>query len=149
MKLLALDLGTKTGWALNSPDISGVRDFSIKRGESPGIKFLRFKGWLKEMLNTAHPDIVVFEQAHHRGGAATAVAYGFQAHLLSWCAEYGVEHLACHTGTLKKFATGKGNASKKAMMRAYSENFGREPIDDNECDARWLLEWAMTELGLK
>ena len=146
MRILALDMATKTGWAVNKPELSGVENFAIKRGESPGMRFLRFHAWLEEMFQKVKPNLVVYEQAHHRGGAATAIALGMIAILQKQCAERGVEYMTCHTGTLKKHATGKGNASKSEMMRAYKAKWGHEPMDDNECDARWLLDWAITNL---
>ena len=41
-----------------------------------------------------------------------------------------------------KHATGKGNATKEAMERSARER-GWTPIDDNEADALWILDWAM------
>ena len=41
MNLLALDLATKTGWSTNIHGrCAGVIEFPIKRGESPGMRFL-------------------------------------------------------------------------------------------------------------
>jgi len=78
MNILSLDLATKTGWASNIHGRrSGVIDFALKRGESPGMRFLRCRAWLNEMLKLLGKiDIIVYEQAHHRGGAATAVCVG-------------------------------------------------------------------------
>lgn len=42
--------------------------------------------------------------------------------------------------TLKKFATGKGNCDKPAMiLQAYKE-FGIEFVNNDECDAFWLAQ---------
>jgi hypothetical protein len=42
MNILTLDLATKTGWASNILGRrSGVVEFQLKRGESPGMRFLR------------------------------------------------------------------------------------------------------------
>jgi hypothetical protein len=49
MKVLALDLATKSGWATNVGRQSGVQTFDVKRGESPGMRFLRCRAWLGEM----------------------------------------------------------------------------------------------------
>lgn len=143
MRILTLDLATKTGWATNYPEASGVDTFDVRRGESPGTRYLRFTGWLREKIDLIRPELVVYEKAHHRGGAATEVAVGFATHLQSVCAAAGIEHAAIHTSTIKKYATGKGNAGKAEMMAAYQKRWGRAPIDDNECDARWLLEYAI------
>lgn len=149
--IIALDLATKTGFASNQPEISGVEDFSIRRGESTGMKYLRFTVWLKEMLEKIKPDLIVTEQAHHRGGAATEVAAGFQTHMQSTLAKWNlenlkqIEHTSYHTGTLKKHATGSGSAGKSDMMDAYERKWGSKPLDDNESDARWLLDLAKKE----
>ena len=45
-----------------------------------------------------------------------------------------------------RFATGKGNAGKPAVMRAVRER-GFEPADDNEADALALLLWAIETRG--
>jgi len=145
MKILALDMATKTGWATNSPAISGVESFAVRRGESPGMRYVRFQSWLTEMVAHIAPALIVYEQAHHRGGAATEVAAGFATHLQSFVARNGIEITTVHTGTIKKFATGRGNASKSQMMEAYHDTFGKLPEDDNEADAKWILEWALRE----
>jgi Holliday junction resolvasome RuvABC endonuclease subunit len=143
MRILALDLATKTGWATNTPEASGVDTFDVRRGESPGTRYLRFVAWLREKITIIQPELIVFEKAHHRGGAATEIAAGFATHLQSTCAAMNIEHAAIHTATIKKHATGKGNAGKSEVMAAYQEKWGKAPIDDNEADARWLLDYAV------
>ncbi len=149
MNILALDLGTRTGWAVaeNDRTESGVQVFDVKRGESPGMRYLRFNCWLEDVAaGRWKPDVIVFEQAHHRGGAATGVAAGFSTRVLEFCARYGIEHPSVHTATLKKFATGKGNADKGAMVEEARKRFGPDLEDDNEADALWLLEYARREI---
>ena len=149
---LALDLATKTGWATrqNGKIISGVQDFSLKRGDSPGMRYIYFVQWLHKI--TGEPalagyrknevDTIIYEQAHHRGGASTEIASGFATHLQSFCAKHGNEHTAVHTATLKKFATGSGRGDKSGMIRFAKDKLGRDPIDDNEADAVCLLCYA-------
>lgn len=151
MNILALDTGTVTGWALKSEELgyfTGAQDFAhdAKR-ESPGMRFLRFVKWLSMMVEEYQIKLVVYEMAHHRGGAPTVVGVGFMTHVLSTCANLGVEHQSVHSGTLKKFATGKGNANKDEMRAALPTRWpGRNPADDNECDALWLLAYAEDRL---
>ena len=50
--VLALDLGTTTGWALRGPDggiTSGTITFRPSRFEGGGMRYLRFRGWLGEL----------------------------------------------------------------------------------------------------
>jgi hypothetical protein len=66
-------------------------------------------------------------------------------HAMSWAAEIGAELMPVHTGSLKKWATGKGNASKEEMM-AVAVGHGITPVDDNEADAFLLLSMAAQQL---
>lgn len=143
MKILSLDLATKTGWATNIPRQSGVQTFDVKRGESPGMRFLRCRAWLGEMLKLLGGiDLICFEQAHHRGGAATACCVGLISQVQAFTAEHDIELMAVHTGELKRWATGKGNANKEEMIKAAQQR-GWSPQDDNEADAALLLEHAL------
>ena len=151
MKILSLDLATKTGWAHNVDDPfmsnSGTSEFPVKRGESPGIRFLRCRAWLNSMSEDLMGiDVIVYEQAHHRGGAATAVCVGLATEVQAFAAEQGIELMTVHTSKLKKFATGNGRASKEDMIKA-AKRLGWAPADDNEADAIMLLYFAVTELG--
>ncbi len=144
MKILALDMGTKTGWACDG--MSGVHTFDVKRGESPGMRFLRFRAWLREMVNDlVVPEVIVYEQPHHRGGAATEVAYGFLTEVKTSAATNSIELMPVHSSTLKKWATGTG-AAKKAQMIYEARRRGYDPKDDNHADACLLYEYAIEEL---
>lgn len=64
--ILALDLGTHTGWALLHLDgtiTSGTEHFKPQRFEGGGMRFLRFKRWLNELLSASnHINAVFFEK---------------------------------------------------------------------------------------
>jgi Holliday junction resolvasome RuvABC endonuclease subunit len=155
MNLLALDLGTRTGWALLENDRleSGVDTFDVRRGESPGTRYMRFNRWLEEFTaDRIHPysrrriELIAYEQSHNRGGAATEVAAGFTTRVQELCARYGIEHVAVHSARLKKWTTGRGNAKKPDMMEAVARRW-RRVEDDNEADAVALLHYALAELA--
>jgi Holliday junction resolvasome RuvABC endonuclease subunit len=147
MRLIALDMATVTGWA-TSVGQSGTFTADLKRGESPGMRFLRFRAWLKELIKlTGGVDVIVFEQAHHRGGAATQLCVGLMTEALAAAAENNAQSMPVHTGSLKKWATGKGSSGKPEMI-ARAREMGYLPSDDNEADACLLLEYARSELGL-
>ena len=152
MNILALDCATKTGWALlfDGHIESGVQDFSKRRGESNGMMFLRFRGWLESTFSRSveFGGVVAYEQAHHQGGAATEICVNLTGRAQEFAASVAAETMAPHTATIKKFATGKGNAGKDAMMAYFRRETGREPIDDNEADAYALLRFVMAELGV-
>ena len=122
MKILALDLGTKTGWAFGDMKnldriYSGMQDFSLKRGESPGMRLLNFDKWVYEMLAKHGPKMVAYEMPHQRGGHATQLLLGMLGVLHVACAKAGIEYSSVHSATLKKSATGSGRASKEEMIR--------------------------------
>ena len=147
MKILALDLGTKTGWAFSdAKDIkrvySGMQDFSLKRGESPGMRLLSFDKWIYEMLAKHKPKMVGYEMPHQRGGHSTQLLLSMLGILHVACEKAGIEYASVHSATLKKSATGSGKASKEEMIRIAVVKFSREIIDDNEADALHILAWA-------
>jgi hypothetical protein len=265
--ILALDLATVTGWALQEGlrYESGYESFGVKRGESPGMRFVKFRRWLQDMAtghggdnreerawaagffdgeghvatqingnghgsihlvvpqagSPALPErfkaavggvgvvqgpyqpegnrqkrwqyqasslddvlgvvhclwpwlgevkrkqatealgdkwlaakapwpitkrgLIVYEQAHHRGGAATAVAVGLVSIVQELAAIYGLECAPVHSATLKKWTTGRGNAKKPEMLEAVARRW-RRVDDDNEADAVALLHYALAEI---
>lgn len=149
MRILALDCATKTGWALCRDGVieeSGVQEFSLQRGESPGMRFLRFRRWLMNFGATI-PDVVVYEQSHHRGGAATELCVGMTTRAQEWAAEIQAESLPVHSGRLKKWATGNGAAGKEQMIEAAAVKTGITILDDNHADAILLALYAWAEVG--
>lgn len=148
--LLALDLGTTTGWALRSADggtVSGAESFKPRRFEGGGMRYLRFKRWLTELKSTTEGlGSIYFEEVRRHAGVDAAHAYGgFLATLTSWCEYHQIPYSGVPVGTIKRHATGKGNASKEQMVAAV-RTLGFAPVDDNEADALALLDWATSSL---
>lgn len=147
--ILALDCATRTGWALWSDGKiieSGTQDFTKQRGDSNGMLFLNFRIWLTRML-LRNITLVVYEQAHHRGGAATEICVNLTGRVQEMCSELKIEYTAVHSNTLKKWATGCGNADKGEMMIRAGIILGRKPIDDNEADAVLLAKLTSEKYG--
>ena len=147
--ILALDLGTTTGWALRGSDghiTSGSESFRPQRFEGGGMRYLRFKRWLTDIKQcNAGIDQVVFEEVRRHAGVDAAHAYGgFMGQLTAWCEHHQIPYLGIPVGTIKKHATGKGNASKDEMV-ATARARGHAPADDNEADALALLHWAIEQ----
>ncbi len=145
--ILALDLGTTTGWALRSSDgtiTSGTTGFRPQRFEGGGMRFLRFKRWLAELKDmTGGINALYFEEVRRHVSTDAAHAYGgFLATLTAWCEHRQIPYQGVPVGTIKKHATGKGNASKDDVLSAMRA-LGYAPADDNEADALALLRWAI------
>jgi len=150
MNILALDCGTKTGWAtiIDGNIESGVQDFTKKRGESNGMLFLHFNKWLRE-VTPWDITLIAYEQAHHRGGAATEIGVGLMTRVMEFAVSIEADYMSVHTGTLKKNTVGKGNASKDEMMAWFKTKVGRDPVDDNEADAYAILKYAIRTTVVK
>ena len=149
--ILAIDLGSTTGWAIRNGRcriLHGTAEFRPTRFEGGGMRYLRFGNWLDQTLEvTGGIDAVYFEEVRrHIGTDAAHVFGGLLATLTSWCEGHGIPYQGVPVGTIKRFATGKGNADKKAMIAAVRER-GFEPADDNEADAIAILLWALDTNG--
>lgn len=149
MALLSLDLGTATGWGIRSggTTVSGVWSFKSGRYEGGGMRYLRFRRQLDELHDAAPIQEVVFEEVrNHMGTDAAHVYGGLLGVLTAWCEDNGVAYEGVPVGTIKKYATGKGNASKHQMIDAVRA-WGYEPQDDNEADALALLHYRAAQHG--
>ncbi|MBS7790277.1 hypothetical protein KTR66_09735 [Roseococcus sp. SDR] len=140
--VLAIDLGTTTGWALQAGGVitSGTVRFKPSRFEGGGMRFLRFRSWLAE-LNSHSGGLgrIAFEEVRAHAGTDAAHIYGgFLAHLSAWAEEHGVPYQGVGVAEIKRFSTGKGNAPKDAVVAAMRTR-GFTPTDDNEADAIALL----------
>jgi Holliday junction resolvasome RuvABC endonuclease subunit len=147
LALLALDLGTTTGWALRTGDgriTSGTLTFKPSRFEGGGMRYLRFCRWLAEITDLAGGlGRIVFEEVRSHAGTDAAHIYGgFLGQLTAWCEERAVPYEGVPVGTIKRHATGRGNADKQAVLAAVTAR-GYRPADDNEADALALLLWAI------
>jgi hypothetical protein len=97
---------------------SGTEHFKPQRFEGGGMRFLRFKRWLNELLSASdHINAVFFEEVRRHAGVDAAHAYGgFMGHLTAWCEHHNIPYQGVPVGTIKKHATGKGNAGKDEMI---------------------------------
>lgn len=147
--ILALDLGTKCGFALSAaPGVVISGTWNLSDAKDKEARFMRFR----EHLDKAHKDYgltrIGFELvAAHKGTQAAHIYGGFKAVLFNWCKDKGLAKPdGVPVGTLKKYWCGKGNADKTAMI-ARAREAGYEPNDDNEADAIALLHYVCGEVG--
>ena len=161
--ILALDLGTTTGWALrsaNGPVAHGFVSFKSQRYEGGGMRYLRFGRWLADMLalsgqqsgsqtgsqtNLTGIGAIYFEEVRRHLGVDAAHVYGgLLATLTAWCEHHQIPYQGVPVGTIKRHATGKGNAGKAEVIAAMKA-LGHPVSDDNEADALALLHWALAQ----
>jgi hypothetical protein len=147
MKILAIDPGCKTGWAIYANGIveSGVEDFSLKHGESVGMRWVRYRAWLHRMFINqllVRLTFVLYEQPYRVKGYAPELLHGMTTRIQEECERRSIHYAPVPPTHLKKFATGKGNANKERMLAEARKRFGEYIDDDNEADALLMLELA-------
>lgn len=111
-----------------------------------GDRRLRFIADEVQALALQRPDLVVIEDlpTHAHGAGITGMVHGAaRCELLRAEIPYALVTPA----TLKKYATGKGNADKTAMALALYKRTGLELADDNQVDAFWLRAAGLQHLG--
>lgn len=149
LNILAIDIGTTTGWALGLRDgklHSGSQSFAPKRSEGPGQRWLKFAAWLGERGRQAGEIHAVYYELvlRHTAVQAAHVYGGFEAHLQAWADRNRIRLVGVPVSVIKKSATGKGNADKDAMVAAMRAR-GHRVIDDNHADALAILEHAQKQ----
>lgn len=148
MTILALDLATKTGWAVARDGkiiASGVQDFALRRGESHGLMFLRARRWCLDTARTAEADLLAYE-----GPLPGRCGYGGlrrvgNARPGRCCGTRDRVH-ADPYGDFEKVAPGSGTSKKREMMAVALAKTGRTPKDDNEADAMLLALYASEQV---
>ena len=163
MKILAIDLGTHTGWCLGDAgklptygtltlakprEVTQFGADRTARTEDPRIR--RLWKWIFDTVQREQPNVVVWEDVQFS-------SYTFQVQL--WSSLRTALQLGARGAhnrnqpmifecvpvmTLKKFAGG-GCADKAAMKRYLRKKHPEIDIsscDDNAVDAIWLFKWA-------
>ncbi len=112
------------------------------------MRYLRFTNWLTEIDRLSGPIASIwFEEVRRHVGTDAAHVYGgLMATLSAWAELRGIPFQGVPVGTIKRHATGKGNADKEAMVAAARAR-GFSPADDNEADAIAILHWAIETNG--
>jgi len=145
-RILAIDPGTNCGLAWT--DTGKIEPFQVTvlnlqpgRHEGGGMRFLRFLQALEGFGGLA---AVYYEEvASHKGVAAAHVYGGIVATLQTYCETHSIPYMGIPVATIKRHATGKGNANKEKMIAAAQTKLGYAGTDDDEADALWILSCAM------
>ncbi|MGL1921965.1 MAG: hypothetical protein OCD03_13155 [Hyphomicrobiales bacterium] len=160
MKMLTLDLATKTGFALGDISkgerpISGVLKLP-STGDDIGRFMLALEKWLEKFVAMHKPRLIVFEaplivQRRTKSGRPT-IDINSARKLICLA---GTVELVCsrnkiiatenNVKSIKKYFTGNGSADK-AKMIAQAESMGFLPQDDNEADALAIYFHIMNKL---
>ena len=149
--MLALDLGTTTGYAIRTADgaiASGTVSLRPSRYDGGGMRYLRFRAWLDRVAEeTVGIAAIHYEEVRrHLSTDAAHVHGGLLATLSAWGELKAIPYQGVPVGTIKRHVTGKGNADKAAVIAAIRAR-GFNPADDNEADALAILIWATETSG--
>jgi Holliday junction resolvasome RuvABC endonuclease subunit len=141
--ILALDLGTTTGWAIGGSVqrsiVSGSQSFKPGRFEGGGMRYLKMRKWLSDIYELQRFTLVTFEEVRRHLGVDAAHAYGgFLSTLTAWCEEHKIPYHGVPVQSIKQAVGLKGNAKKELVIAAVKK-LGHAPKDDNEADAIALL----------
>jgi Holliday junction resolvasome RuvABC endonuclease subunit len=143
-RILALDLASNTGWAVQRRDgkvETGV--YVCLRTAIAGRRWVRFRDWLKQTIDFEDHELVIFEEPfiHMKHVSGIGISYGFKTVVELLAAQHEITCCSISATALKKWATGRGNADKSVML-TYARSMGWNLSDDNEVDARFLLHFA-------
>lgn len=153
MLYLGIDPGTNCGWAImdKSLVVKANGHWNLKGGrfEGGGMRYVRFRSYVQALLD-AYPEIkqVGFEEVRmHMGVDAAHVYGGIVASLTALLEERKIPYAGIPVGTVKKRATGKGNASKDAMVSTALRQWPLfTELTEDEADALWIAV-CTTELS--
>ncbi len=120
--------------------VGGQWNLSIGNWDTQSIRLIR----LKQFLEITGPDLIFYEEVKYVGQSpppgqkinltalvaravtGAQVVHTMQGILVTWAEERGIPCQSIPIGTLKRYATGKGNANKVDMVEAANKQFGTD-----------------------
>lgn len=151
-RVLALDLGCKTGWAYwNDGVVTSGTWKHTQTHEHWDTRYLQLEICVDLLHESDGIEHVYYEHVvAHKGSYAAQIYGGFKGALVSWCFQQSIRAHPVPVGTIKKFATGKGNAKKPQMIEAAKKFCPfQKVLDDNQADALCILAYALKEAQWK
>lgn len=144
--MLALDLSTRTGWALGRDQEAprhGVWELS-PHDNSLGARFSALAASLEDALAVMAPDLVVME-APLPPQAQTAMytarlQFGLAAVSEMICSERSVSIEEARADEVRSLVMGRARPGKEAIV-AWCRTQGWSPAEDNDADALALLRY--------
>jgi Holliday junction resolvasome RuvABC endonuclease subunit len=111
----------------------------------------RYSVWgarVDEIITKYQPQVIFVEDVMRHIGVYAAHLYGAQRVLLGITADrHGVPVIGVPVGSVKKHATGKGNAKKPDMIAAANKEFGKELVRNvhDIADALWIVRTGVDQ----
>lgn len=157
MNILALDLGTTTGWAtlIDGVEASGAwllakpKELKAQKLERKDrrndLRITRLFRLIAGVHERTPLTWIWFEDVQFLSTQLQAQLWA-SLRAAVWLNGHTVQIDCVPVGTLKKFATGHGNATKEMMIAALPSSLG--VTDDNQADALHLLHFARHKLTI-
>lgn len=144
-------VGIDPSLAATGLTLDRTNSMTIKSKHAVGDARLRLLyAWIKTECMGADMAVIEDLPANAMSAGLTGMAQGAVRMALG---DLGIPYVKIPPATIKKAATGKGNATKP-MMRSFLEDFyeaGQVDLnikDNDQVDAFWLRECGLTLLGL-
>lgn len=141
-KYIGIDLSTKTGFvALNrSGEVISAKEITSEYDKDPK----RMIALTDQIVNElSRNDVICIEGFSYASrGRGMDFQFGLGHYVRNTLYKNGVDYTIVAPSQVKKFATGKGNASKDNMILPIYKNWGFENDSDNVRDAYVLAQIA-------
>lgn len=142
MRFVGLDLSTKTGLVIidESGNVLTEKEITSKFKEDPK----RMIDLTEQVLSHLEKNDIIAIEGFSYGSKGRGIAfqfgYGYSAQIALYTNDF--KYLIVTPSQVKKFATGKGNASKESMILPIYKKWGYEHESDNVRDAFILAQIA-------
>jgi hypothetical protein len=151
MRVLALDLATRSGFAVDGPNtcppIAGTYTLASK-GSARGLSFLRFSEWLYEMIGAHDVGLVAYEAPifgnvpMNKNTGTLLIGLGAMCEMMA--TSRNVAYFSAHIQTVRAHFVGAGRPAKpKEAVMGRCRMLGWDVPDHNAADAAAV--WAYTK----
>lgn len=146
--VLSLDIATHCGFY--SMHERGVWDFTESKRRNDNKQHKAFRDTLIDFITKYKIKQIVAEDVNvNRHFIDMRKLSEFRGILLEVCDTLNLpEPVFIKTATVKKWATGNGNASKETMIKFCELRWHTTPIDDNEADATHIFYYYVRKFNL-
>lgn len=141
MKILGLDLSiTATGVARHDG-----QTYTIKPSSTGDRRLIEIRDVVHLAVGAC--DLVVIEDLPPIRAHALSILGMVHGTIRTALMAWGIPYVLVPPGSVKKYATGKGTATKPDMRMALFQRAGIDLRDDNQVDATWLRFMALDFYG--
>lgn len=153
-RIISLDLGSKTGWAIcySKGFVLHGTDYFTKNhkikdiSEDKGFRFWKFSNFLSQLFSAGAQRVYYEKVVGHRSSDSAHMYGAFEGILLLTCFYNQIPVVPVYVATIKKYITGRGDATKEDVIAAIKAR-GYTPETDNDADALALLFYAEEQMG--